>query len=60
MWPATVVTCTQLITAYGDDAYAVYQVPIRNMHELWQQLVETWAEFPHSIHADGAHFEHLM
>jgi len=49
-----------MITAYGDDAYAVYQVPIRNMHELWQQPVETWAEFPHSIHADGAHFEHLM
>jgi len=53
----------------------VYQVPVRDTHELRQRLVETCAEFQHSVvddainqwrkrlgtyHADDGHFEHLL
>ena len=54
----------------------VYQISIHDTRELQQQLVETWANFQHSmvddaidqwwkrleacIHAEGGHFEHLL
>jgi len=53
-----------------------YQVPVRDMDELRQQIVETWAEFQQRvvddainqwqkrleayIRAEGGHFEHLL
>jgi len=54
----------------------MYRVPVRDMDELWQRLVATWAEYQHSVvyyatdqcrkrlkacfHAEGGHSEHLL
>jgi len=54
----------------------MYRVPVRDMDELWQRLVATWAEYQHSVvyyatdqcrkrlkacfHAKGGHSEHLL
>jgi len=75
MWPANSRDLNPVdYCIWGMMQKRVQQVPISDTDELRQRLVETWAEFQHSvvhnainqwrmearIHAVGGHFEHLL
>jgi len=54
MWPANSRDLNAVdYCIWGMMQKRVYQVPIRDTDELWQRLVETWAEFQHSVVNDA-------